>query len=162
MSEQQASRRQFLISSAGTLVAVGCGHGETNDPIGDPSYYPNSTRQTTPPMDTDMPMCASTTGLMPGPAAASLSVNQYIVVSGRIVVCRDSNGLFALDLTCTHAGCEPALVAVSDCWLCPCHGSTYFFNGTLAGIGPAPRPLPRYAVCEGSDGNLYIDMSKMI
>src|SRR5262245_52642036 len=122
MSEQ-ASRREFLIAGAGTCAAAaaGCGSEMTNEPVGDPSYYTPSTRQSTMPSDNgmNMPLCGSTSGLLSSTTVvgSSLSVNQAVPISGRIVVCRDSKGLFALDLTCTHAGCQPALSPNSDTWI---------------------------------------------
>jgi Rieske Fe-S protein len=138
-----------------------------NSPIGDPDYYPESQRQPTPPAgdSSSGPACGSTSGLTVGPAAKSLSVNQAVMVgmpSQRLVICRSDDGLFGLLLTCTHAGCEPALSETDLCWVCPCHGSVYNFDGSLAGLGPAPTALTRYYVCEGSDGNLYLDTAKTI
>lgn len=176
MSEQ-ASRRHFLVTSAcaGAGVcaglAMGCGGegqggtgGTPNEPIGDPNYYGASPRQPMAPMDNSMPMCPSTAGLIQGPASSSLAVNQRspMLYGGRLVICRSSdNGLYALDLTCPHAGCQPALQDSSQYWVCPCHGSTFEIDGTFV-LGPAQRPLKRYFVCEGSDGRLYIDTSKPI
>jgi cytochrome b6-f complex iron-sulfur subunit len=161
------SRRQFIIAGAGSCAAAcaGCGGdgsgGSTTDPIGDPSYYPDSSRPPSAPMDTAMPQCGTTTGLLAGPMASAVSVNQAALVSGRIYVCRDSNGVFALDLTCTHASCQPGLSADSGIWVCPCHNSQFAFDGSLL-KGPATRPLPRYYVCKGADGKLYVDTTKKI
>jgi Rieske Fe-S protein len=164
MSEQ-ASRREFLIASAaaGAGLAAGCGtddgSGSSTEPIGDPNYYPNSPRQPTGPMDTNMPICPSTAGLLQGPDATSLPLNSAKQVSGFYYVYRDSKGVFALNIQCPHAGCTPALQPNSQTWVCPCHGSQFALDGSLIN-GPAPRPLPRYPVCKGSDGKLYIDTSK--
>lgn len=175
MSEQ-ASRRQFLVTSAcaGAGVcagmAMGCGGegqggggGTPNEPIGDPNFYPASPRQPMAPMDTSMPVCPSTAGLIVGPQSKTLGVNQRTpgTYGGRYVICRNSDGLYALDLTCPHAGCQPTLQAGSQYWVCPCHGSTFELDGTFV-LGPALRSLKRFFVCEGSDGNLYIDTSKPV
>jgi menaquinol-cytochrome c reductase iron-sulfur subunit len=45
---------------------------------------------------------------------------------------------------CTHLGCPVHWVAAAKIFLCPCHGSVFNFNGTVAG-GPAPRPLFEYS-----------------
>jgi Rieske Fe-S protein len=166
MSEQN-SRRQFMISSTGLIVAAGCGAeetggpGQTNEPIGDPDYYPNTMRSPQGPMDNDMPVCSATAGLTAGPMAGSLSVNQLLQVSGNLYIGRDSKGLFAINITCTHAGCTTSYQPNSQNWVCGCHGSTFGMDGSLI-KGPAARPFPRYYVCKGSDGRLYIDMTKMI
>ena len=111
-----------------------------------------------------MPTCATTSGLMAGPLASSLAVNQAALVSGNIWVARDPQKVFALNIVCQHAGCTYSSLAIeqgSFDWVCKCHGSRYAFDGTLKG-GPAIKPLPRYLVCEGSDGKLYIDTKTTI
>lgn len=151
-------------------MAMGCGGegqgggggNDPNEPIGDPNSYPASPRQPMAPMDNNMPMCPSTASLIAGPQAKTLGVNQATgIVSGSLVICRNSDGVYALDLTCPHAGCRPTLQSGSQYWVCPCHGSTFELDGTFV-LGPAQRPLKRYFVCEGSDGRLYIDTSKLI
>ena len=44
---------------------------------------------------------------------------------------------------CTHLGCPVHWVSAPQIFLCPCHGSVFAADGTVAG-GPAPRPLFRY------------------
>ncbi|HEX6507938.1 MAG TPA: ubiquinol-cytochrome c reductase iron-sulfur subunit [Chloroflexota bacterium] len=46
---------------------------------------------------------------------------------------------------CTHLGCGVAWIPGAHIYLCPCHGSVYNGDGTVAG-GPAPRPLYKYEV----------------
>lgn len=46
---------------------------------------------------------------------------------------------------CTHLGCGVTWIPGAHVYLCPCHGSVYNANGTVAG-GPAPRPLYQYEV----------------
>ena len=46
---------------------------------------------------------------------------------------------------CTHLGCGVTWIPGAHIYLCPCHGSVYNTDGTVAG-GPAPRPLYRYDV----------------
>jgi nitrite reductase/ring-hydroxylating ferredoxin subunit len=169
MSEH-ASRREFLLTSACAGAGVcaglsaGCGGQEQggsspNDPIGDPSFYPTSPRQPMGPMDNDMPVCGSTSGLLAGPQASTLDINTAVQVQSRIFICRNSNGTYALDLTCPHAGCQPALNPGQQIWICPCHGSQFQIDGTYI-LGPAGRSLRRFYVCKGSDGRLYIDTNR--
>ena len=46
---------------------------------------------------------------------------------------------------CTHLGCGVTWIPSACIYLCPCHGSVYNRDGTVAG-GPAPRPLYKYEV----------------
>src|SRR6185295_9987190 len=64
-----------------------------------------------------------------------------------IVINRDEDGNFyALDSFCPHAGC---FVGVYDQFfgimLCPCHGSSYEIDGSIA-TGPTASPLRRFDI----------------
>jgi thiosulfate dehydrogenase [quinone] large subunit len=51
----------------------------------------------------------------------------------------------AFSAVCTHAGCT-VLPPKDGKLTCPCHGSCFDANSGAVLIGPATRPLPRYAV----------------
>jgi len=63
----------------------------------------------------------------------------------------------ALSAVCTHEGCIVEFVQSDDTLQCPCHGSVYDAHTGQVLKGPAPSPLPRIEIAEGSDGNLYVD-----
>ena len=63
--------------------------------------------------------------------------------------------LFALRATCTHLGCRPRWQAADRAFLCPCHGSRFAPDGTPT-AGPAPRPLDRYPIALGDDGQVQV------
>ncbi|WP_157556818.1 QcrA and Rieske domain-containing protein [Nocardia acidivorans] len=67
------------------------------------------------------------------------------VIKGDTVITQATAGAFAgFSSTCTHLGCKVS--EVSDGLIkCPCHGSKFNLDGTVAG-GPAPRPLDARAV----------------
>lgn len=173
MSEP-TSRREFLVTTAcsGAALAAGCGGEEPTtggpvgspnvEPIGDPSKYPDSTRMPTTPNNTVMPTCTGTGGVL-GPAAESIGLNQAVAVQGmtNLYVVRDSTGVIAVNIACTHAGCPLALKTDRNLWECNCHGSRFSLTGIVVG-GPATRNLPRYAVCRAPDGLTRIDTSKTI
>lgn len=175
MSEA-SSRREFLACAAAGCAAVagaGCGTEDTvtvggdpnQQPIGDPSLYPDSTRPPSMPSDgTNMPTCPSGTTLVAGPMVSSLGVNEMRQVSGTLYVTRDSQGIYAIDIRCTHAGCTLNFMADSATWRCPCHQSLFLLDGTVVG-GPAlelKKSLPRYYACRGSDGLVRIDTTKRV
>jgi menaquinol-cytochrome c reductase iron-sulfur subunit len=55
------------------------------------------------------------------------------------------NSFTAFAVYCTHLGCPVHWLAAPRIFLCPCHGSVFNGDGTVAG-GPAPRPLFTYPV----------------
>lgn len=68
-----------------------------------------------------------------------------------VVVTQPEAGRYeGLSAVCTHTGCIVDKVA-SGLIECPCHGSRYRLDGTVA-RGPAPRPLTRrpVAVVDGA------------
>ncbi|HEX4000764.1 MAG TPA: ubiquinol-cytochrome c reductase iron-sulfur subunit [Pirellulales bacterium] len=67
--------------------------------------------------------------------------------------------IFALRTVCTHLGCTPNWLEGEQKFKCPCHGSGYYKDGVNF-EGPAPRPLERYAIHIGDDGQLEVDTSK--
>jgi cytochrome b6-f complex iron-sulfur subunit len=79
-----------------------------------------------------------------------------------IVRDRDDKGrdtIYALSTTCTHLGCTPNWLEREQKFKCPCHGSGFYITG-INFEGPAPRPLERWAVAVGDDGQIVVDMSK--
>jgi nitrite reductase/ring-hydroxylating ferredoxin subunit len=69
----------------------------------------------------------------------TLPAGEAFVPPGRAVALfRDTAGVYAISLVCTHLGC---IVKPSpDGFECPCHGSRYAPDGTVT-KGPAPRSL---------------------
>lgn len=56
-----------------------------------------------------------------------------------VIVCRGTAGVRVFAARCTHLGCR--IARFSDGLLvCPCHGSRFHADGTVA-AGPAARPL---------------------
>jgi Rieske Fe-S protein len=80
-----------------------------------------------------------------------------VVGSEPVCIARDAGGVYAMTLTCTHAGCDigqggtltPSLIT------CPCHGSQFDGNGNVV-RGPASSPLVHYAVSVDGSGDLTI------
>lgn len=65
-------------------------------------------------------------------------------------------GIYALSTVCTHLGCTPDWLPAAEKFKCPCHGSGYYKNG-INFEGPTPRPLERFAISLGDDGQIVVD-----
>jgi menaquinol-cytochrome c reductase iron-sulfur subunit len=55
------------------------------------------------------------------------------------------NDFIAFVLNCSHMGCPVTWESSSKLFFCPCHGSVYYEDGTVA-AGPAPFALQRFRV----------------
>lgn len=75
-------------------------------------------------------------------------------------IVRDKDGFFALSTVCTHLGCTPNWLATDLKFKCPCHGSGFVITGVNV-EGPAPRPLERYRISLGDDGQIVVDKSQI-
>jgi menaquinol-cytochrome c reductase iron-sulfur subunit len=61
----------------------------------------------------------------------------------------------AFVLNCSHLGCPVSWETSSKLFICPCHGSVYYEDGTVA-AGPAPFPLQRFQV-RVRDGHVQLE-----
>ncbi|TFV59797.1 Rieske (2Fe-2S) protein [Mycobacterium sp. PS03-16] len=73
------------------------------------------------------------------------------VIVGDTVITQPTAGTFTgLSTTCTHAGCTVSEV-VDGQIVCPCHGSRFNLDGSVA-KGPATKPLgPRAVTVRGDE-----------
>ena len=78
----------------------------------------------------------------------------------RVWIVREETGIYAVFAKCTHLGCTPRWQASENKFKCPCHGSGFFKTG-LNFEGPAPRPLDRFKIAVGEDGQLVVDKSRV-
>lgn len=74
-------------------------------------------------------------------------------------IVRQNGIIYALSTTCTHLGCTPNWLDAEQKFKCPCHGSGFKITGVNF-EGPAPRPLERWALSVGDDGQLVVDKSR--
>ncbi|EKV03299.1 Rieske Fe-S protein [Leptolyngbya sp. PCC 7375] len=85
---------------------------------------------------------------------ADLDTNGYLgkksFIAGPVIVIRDpanADSLIALNSMCTHQGCS--VEWKDDAFACPCHGSKFNTDGSVA-TGPATDPLASYeAIIDG-------------
>ena len=88
--------------------------------------------------------------------------DRYKTVGAWVIRNRDERGrdiIYALSTTCTHLGCTPNWLEGEKKFKCPCHGSGFKISGVNF-EGPAPRPLERYAIRVGEDGQIIVDKSR--
>ncbi len=74
-------------------------------------------------------------------------------------VVRYQGQIYALSTTCTHLGCTPNWLEREEKFKCPCHGSGFKITG-INFEGPAPRPLERWGISVGEDGDIVVDKGK--
>ncbi len=75
---------------------------------------------------------------------------------GKFFIVHNDDGLLAMYWKCPHLGCTVPWAPNFDEFRCPCHGSTYDYNGVNTG-GPAPRPLDLMAITVEPNGDLVVD-----
>jgi cytochrome b6-f complex iron-sulfur subunit len=88
--------------------------------------------------------------------------DKFKPVGSWVIRNRDERGrdiIYALSTTCTHLGCTPNWLEGEKKFKCPCHGSGFYISG-INFEGPAPRPLERWALSVGDDGQIVVDKSK--
>jgi cytochrome b6-f complex iron-sulfur subunit len=79
--------------------------------------------------------------------------------SHSVWIVRDDEKIIALSTVCTHLGCTPNWLETDRKFKCPCHGSGFRASGVNF-EGPAPRPLERYRIVLGNDGQIVVDKTK--
>ncbi|MFD7447886.1 Rieske (2Fe-2S) protein [Kitasatospora sp. NPDC059827] len=136
------SRRTLLCGAAavlaagGTVAVTGCGSSAGSSDTGGAAKGP-----------VDL-----------GPASAVPVGGGTVFREQKIVVTQPTEGQYkAFSAKCTHAGCIVDQVKKEQIQ-CPCHGSRFGIADGAVQDGPAPSPLPSYAVTvEG--GNLKVTPS---
>ena len=126
------SRRKLLIAGGGIVCAraIGCG--------GNDIVLPKE---------------------IPAGNASDVALNQLKVISSApVCLARDSGGVYAMSLVCTHQGCSipgnggPVNFTVIHCG---CHGSEYDGHGNVK-LGPSTTPLHHLQVTNDGTGALTI------
>ena len=79
-----------------------------------------------------------------------------ILQDQQVYIVRMPEGFYAVSAICTHLGCVTQWKPETDQIACPCHGSKFKADGTKI-EGPAPRPLPHFAISLTADGELSVD-----
>ncbi|MGE5245697.1 MAG: ubiquinol-cytochrome c reductase iron-sulfur subunit [Betaproteobacteria bacterium] len=77
----------------------------------------------------------------------------------RLFVFNSADGFYCISSVCTHLGCN--VKHTPGGFDCPCHGSRYDRNGRVIS-GPAPRPLPWYAISLSPRRELVVDLDETV
>lgn len=85
--------------------------------------------------------------------------SEKIFEEKKVIVRRDTGGLYVVSLICTHLGCIVSRHAGK--FECPCHGSKFDDNGNVL-AGPAPKALEWFKVFQLPDGKLVVDTMKKV
>jgi len=86
--------------------------------------------------------------------------SETIIEDKKVLVRRDSEGIAAISLICTHLGCIVSKTNTGG-FSCPCHGSKFSKKGNVLG-GPAPRELSWLEISQLPNGKLVVNASKRI
>src|SRR6185503_15304411 len=92
------------------------------------------------------------------PETFPMGVDERHKDAHRVWIVRDDKSFYALSTICTHLGCTPNWLSAEQKFKCPCHGSGFYGNG-INFEGPAPRPLERFQISLGDDGQIVVDES---
>ena len=153
------------LASSGTRTSVGTAESKPNQP-GASAAAPARPSTTVPTRQTVTPRpTAPPTTLPPGtpvlpasavPVGGAARFRDPATHALAYVVQPEPGRFAAFSGLCTHNGCGVQYSPADDAFLCPCHGAA--FDGRTGAVlqGPARRPLPRIAVAEGGDGQLYV------
>ena len=79
----------------------------------------------------------------------------------QVYIVRVQEGFYAVSAVCTHLGCITQWKPDNKLIECPCHGSKFRRDGEKV-AGPAPRPLPHFAISLSADGSLIVDTLEIV
>jgi nitrite reductase/ring-hydroxylating ferredoxin subunit len=97
-------------------------------------------------------------------AVSQLAVGSLqLVGSEPVCIGHDAAGVYAMTLTCTHAGCDigQAGTVTPQGLVCGCHGSEFDVDGNVT-RGPATQPLAHFAVTVDASGNLTVHGDEVV
>ncbi len=77
----------------------------------------------------------------------------------RLYVFNGADGFYAISSVCTHLGCN--VKRGGPGFACPCHGSQFDEDGQVV-HGPAPKPLPWYALSLSPHAQLVVDLDQTV
>jgi Rieske Fe-S protein len=149
----ELTRRQFCLVTGAGLVCGACGSSSGGGGGNDLAVAHDMVT----PLDLLNPECALNGKLYAGPASKfAVGMSTWFACS-RVLVLRDAAGLYAMTSICPHELCDVQFAPNTHDFECPCHLSTFDFNGGLT-MGPATTGLVHYAVSLDGSGNVVVDL----
>ena len=94
------------------------------------------------------------TDFQPGTVTPFDAARFYLVRS-------QTGGFLALNSKCTHLACIIGWEKDQQVFACPCHGSMFNQDGSVA-HPPAPRPLDYFPIVIGTDNRIQVDTGNPI
>lgn len=94
-----------------------------------------------------------------GPPSDFPSGSVTFLPDRRLYVFNGADGFYAISSVCTHLGCN--VKHGGRGFACPCHGSQFDENGQVV-QGPAPKPLPWYALSLSPHAQLVVDLDQPV
>jgi len=149
----ELTRRQFCVVTGCGLVAGACGNGSSNNG-GDMAA---AAHDMVTPNDLVNPDCAINGKLYAGASTKFAVGTSTFFECARVLVLRDAGGIYAMTSICPHEQCDVMFAPATHDFECPCHLSTFDFNGGLT-MGPATTGLVHFAVSLDGGGNVVVDL----
>jgi Rieske Fe-S protein len=143
MSNWVTRRRTLLAVAAGSIVAAGAGLAAALGRFFIPDVLYESDRRFSVGRTDQFPKGTGT-----------------LLAERRLFVFHAEDGFYVVSAVCTHLGCN-VVHEEKKGFACPCHGSLFGEDGVVV-RGPAPSPLPRFAVTLSRQGELVVDSRRRV
>ena len=147
-------RRRLLIGMcclAGGLIAVGVGAPAVGMLVGPALQQPPAAWR---PVGAASGFAVGSTTLVHFASTASMPWTGESAQTAAWLRRNGEEQFTAFAVNCTHLGCPVRWEAGAELFFCPCHGGTYYADGTVA-AGPPPAALRQYPV-RVNDGQVEI------
>jgi Rieske Fe-S protein len=152
------SRREVCLGGCAGIALLGCGSGGGNSDGGRDFATRVVDDLAAPSIDLYDPTCPKGFLLNAGPASSFAVGDARFYACSQLFVCRDAGGIYAMTAICTHQGCDVNFVPGQQQFQCPCHGSTFDFNGNVL-IDPATAPLPHIQADLDGNGDVIVTIN---
>jgi Rieske Fe-S protein len=153
----ELTRRQFCVVTGAGIAAGACG---SSPQTGGADLAAPADLTVRPPDLTD-PSCPINNKLNVGPASMFVVGQQRFFLCAKMFVLRDAMGIYAMTAICTHEGCLINFAPATHDFECPCHLSTFNFNGDVTNQ-PATMPLGHFACSLDGNGNVVVDLGQPV